>query len=124
MTKNLPEKIYVTFPYGRRDGNGTTECEANVQRSIEIGREIIKRGHLPFLPNLFHYVHTGWLGSPDEDTWLVELLCPWIEVCDSLYYSSQTNSRSRGSKFELDIAKELGKKIYYSLDQIPTIGGR
>jgi len=76
-------RIYVAHTYGRRHGLSNNLCERNAYRSIEVGRELIKRGHNPFIPNLYHFVHTGWDFSPEEDFWL-RLVSDWLRFCDAV----------------------------------------
>jgi len=107
-------KIFVSHPYGRRNGLSQDEIEENVKKSIEIGRQLIAKGHIPFIPNLYHYVHSGWLDTPDEDMWL-QISLQWIEPCDAFYYGGQ----STGCDREYQEALSLGKIIYKDIDEVP-----
>ena len=40
---------------------------------------------------------------------------PWLDVCDGFLYLRS----SKGADIELNMAKELGKTIYYSIIDIP-----
>ena len=76
-------RIYVIFPYGRRHGLPDKECELNVLESLEITRELIRMGHNPFCPLLWHYVHLGWRDSPDEEKYY-ELVSEWLPLCHTV----------------------------------------
>jgi len=41
----------------------------------------------------------------------------WLKLCDALLYLG----KSKGADMELNAAKKSGKKIFYSLSEIPTI---
>lgn len=106
--------VYVAYPYGRRRGLDKTEIEANVQASIEIGRQLIAKKHTPFVANLYHYVHHGWEDSPDEDVWF-DIVSGWIERCDALYFGGM----STGTLAEHRIAVGLDLPVYYTIDEVP-----
>lgn len=106
-------RIYITHPYGRRNGLSDEELELNVLIPISIARELILKGHNPYIPNLFHYVHKGWNDSPNEDRYF-HIVSEWIQFCDALLYTKPSDGCDR----ELRIAQGLGKKIYRSVDEI------
>ena len=45
-------KIYVAGPY---TGSTLEEIEENVQRAMEVGLKIWKKGHFPYIPHLTHW---------------------------------------------------------------------
>jgi hypothetical protein len=107
-------KIYIAHPYGRRRGLNDGECQKNVDKSLEITRQLIKKGHNPLNPLLWHFVHQGWHDTPDEEIYF-HLVSSWIEDCDAFFYGGYADGVIREQK----IAEALGKKIYYSLDEVP-----
>jgi len=109
-------RIYQSHPYGRRRNLTDGECQKNVDHSLEITRELIKRGHNPFNPLLWHYIHLGWHDSPDEEKYF-HLVSGWIEACDVFFYGGQADGVER----ELKIATDLGLPVYYSLEEIPDV---
>ena len=110
-------RIYIAHTYGRRHGLSSKECEANVFKSIEYGRALIKKGHTPFLPNLFHYVHSGWDSSPDEDIWL-SMTVEWLRQCDALLVAEVPPWPDSGVHREIDVATEMNIPIYWSLGEV------
>ncbi|NQS90727.1 DUF4406 domain-containing protein [Patescibacteria group bacterium] len=40
---------------------------------------------------------------------------PWLETCDAFLYLNS----SKGADLELQIAKDLDKLIFYSIDEVP-----
>lgn len=110
-------RIYVAHTYGRRHGLEMKECEINAYKSIAWGRKLIEMGHNPFVPNLWHFIHTGWNYSPDEDLWL-RLVTEWIRFCDALLVAEMPPWGGSGVQTEIDIAEALGIPVYWSIEEI------
>jgi hypothetical protein len=111
-------KIYVAHTYGRRHGLTQTECEDNALKAIALGREVLRKGHNPFVPNLWHWF-VDWDGDfPDEETTFI-LVSDWIRDCDALLVGESPQWEGSGVHREMKIAEALGKKVYYSLDEVP-----
>jgi hypothetical protein len=108
-------KVYIALPYGRRRGNSVSECEANVKIAIEVARQLILRGHIPFIPHLYHYVHTDWDLTPHEDEWL-KICKAWIPFCDALL---RPPGDSWGADREVEEAIIHNVAVFYSLEEIP-----
>jgi len=111
-------KIYVAHTYGRRHGLSEAECETNALKAVEIGRALIKKGHNPFIPNLWHFIHKGWQDSPQENHWFT-LVSEWLQFCDAILIAEMPPWENSGVERELELAKSLGLTVYYSLDEIP-----
>ncbi|MHA1280806.1 MAG: hypothetical protein ACTSQ8_26965 [Candidatus Helarchaeota archaeon] len=119
MSKSL--RIYVAGPYSPKSDNKHTciqEVAHNVDRAVRIGLILISKGHYPFIPHLTHYIHTNPFCKTDLGSWYYEydltFLYHWAEA---LYYIAP----SKGADRELEIAKKLGLKIFYSLDEVPEV---
>lgn len=112
MTKSL--RIYVAGPY---TGHSTEEVNDNVTRAIDVGIELIKKGHAPYIPHLTHWVEVRQkarnigLGYAHYIT----LDNHWLRVCDALLFLGS----SPGADKELELAKELRLPIFYSVDEVP-----
>lgn len=117
-------KIYVAHNYGRRRGLTKEEREANVAASVELGRQIILKGHIPFIPNLYHHIHEGWDKSPNEEVW-TRMVSAWIEDCQALLVGSDTlehpDWEHSGVRREIGIARRLNKIIYLHIDEVPDL---
>ena len=111
-------KIYVAHTYGRQHSVTDEQCEKNAERSIEWGRRLIKMGHNPFIPNLFHYVHKGWWDSPEEKVYF-RLVSEWITDCDALFVAEMPPWEDSGVYKEIKIAKFCDMPVYYSIEDIP-----
>lgn len=110
----------MAHSYGRRRGATLEQRQANVDASIELAREIIKKGHIPFVPNLYHHIHEGWENSPNEEVW-IRIVSAWIEDCQALFVGSERSSDwlNSGVRREINIARALGMTIYWHLEDIP-----
>jgi len=111
-------KIYVAMPYGRRRNLPLPEIMANVYRAIEVGRELIKKGHTPFIPHLYHWVHYGWAETPSEDKW-IDMCVQWVQLCDALIYIDP-EGQSLGALLECQIAQAEGLPVFFTLEAIPN----
>lgn len=108
-------RIYIASPYGRRINLRHRTRENNVWQSIEAGRQLILKGHTPFLPLLYHFVHIDWNKTPNEDIWH-EICAAWLPYCQALL---RLQGKSIGADDEVRRARALGLKIYNSLEDIP-----
>ena len=113
-------KIYVAHTYGRRHGLTDAECEVNALKSIAFGRALIMRGHNPFIPNLWHFVHKKWVDSPHEDHWFM-LVSEWLKFCDAILIAEMPPWEESGVQRELEMAHDLGLIVYHSLNEVPDI---
>ena len=86
---------------------------------MEAGLKIWKKGHFPYIPHLTHWpnilardleIEMGWV---DYMNWHA----PWVDHCDALFLLAE----SKGALLEYNRAKEEGKNIFHSLDEIPTV---
>ena len=109
-------KIYVAGPY---TGQTKEEIEENVRKAMEAGLKIWKKGHFPYIPHLTHWpdilakelgIDMDW---PDYMSWHA----PWVDHCDALFLLGE----SKGALLELNRAKERGKTVFHTLEEIPTV---
>ena len=101
-------RIYVSAPYSKGD-----VC-INVRKAIEAGDRLLEMGHTPFIPHLTHFWH--YVSPKPYETWL-EIDRRWIDCCDAVL---RLEGESNGADLEVKYAKNLGKTVYYSLDEIPS----
>ena len=111
-----PLRIYVAGPYSGRDRE---EININVNRAIDAGIEIFRKGHFPYVPHLTDLVDSRAKETGKELTWHDFILwdMPWLKVCDALLYLGN----STGADIELEEAKRLRKRIFYSVNEVPEI---
>jgi len=106
-------KIYIAGPY---TADKTNQIEANVLRAIEAGLEVFKKGHFPYIPHLTHYVDIVAKNRNLNMCWAdyIKWDFEWLVSCDGLLFLGV----SPGANKELEEAKRLGLKIYYSSEEI------
>lgn len=116
-------RIYIAHVYGRQFGLSEEELEQNAQDSIEWGRKVLMKGHLPFVPNLYHYFHKGWDLSPKEQIYF-DLVSHWLRFCDALFVAKlpPVEWHSSGVLKEVNIAQQLKLPVYFKFEDIPNEG--
>lgn len=98
-------KIYMSGPYTENPHYWTEVIE-------KIGAELIQMGHTPFMPHK-HFYLIEFAYPIDYEVLLAQDL-EWLGVCDAILYVRS----SPGADRELKHAKELGLKIFYSIDEV------
>src|SRR3972149_2298987 len=110
-------RIYVAGPYSPKNCDLHSAIAIgyrNTEKAIEAGIEILKKGHIVFVPHLSHFMHVN-KNCPLNIPWYTvdnSFLEHWAEA---LYYLSP----STGADAELALAQKLGLKVFYSLEEIP-----
>jgi len=111
-------KIYVAGPYtpSTSDPHDAARiAHRNTRRAIRAGIAIIERGHVPFIPHLTHFIHLE-SKKPLPREFYYEYDSVWLKCCDALLYLG----KSTGADRELQMAKEMGLRVFHSIDEIPT----
>lgn len=111
-----PLRIYIAGPYS---GSDFDAVKRNVCNAIDAGIKIFKKGHYPYVPHLTHLIKERADETGCALTWhdFIRWDMPWIDVCDALLLLD----RSPGADLELERAKNIGKVIYYAVDDIPNL---
>ncbi|MCI0565530.1 MAG: DUF4406 domain-containing protein [Nitrososphaera sp.] len=111
-----PLRIYIAGPYS---GIHRNEIEKNVASAIDAGIEVFLKGHFPYVPHLTDLIdqRANQIGKPLSWHDFIRWDMPWLEACDAFLYLG----KSKGADLELEEAKRLKKKIFYSLDEIPDL---
>ena len=111
-----PLTIYVSGPYSAPK---MKERWNNVMAAVTAGILIRKKGHFPLIPHLYDDFDTIAKMTGYKFEWqdYMEMDLAFLEKCDALYFIGS----SKGADIELARAKELGLKIYYSLDEVPDL---
>ena len=110
-------KIYVAGPYtpvGNDVHDAARVASQNTRRAIRAGIEVIRKGHVPFIPHLTHYIHLE-TEDPLPVEFYYEYDMVWLQSCDALLHLGP----SRGADRELEYAEKRGLKIFRSNDEIP-----
>src|SRR3989442_10299891 len=109
-----PLKVYIAAPY---TADTEEQVRTNVNTAIDAAFVIFSKGHFPYVPHLTHFIDKRAKETGVDLKWedYIRWDMAWVEICDALLFLRS----SRGASLELQAAKELGKKIFYSLDEIP-----
>jgi len=114
-----PMKIYVAHRYN----GGTLETLANIGRAVDVGVEIAKKGHYPFVPHLDCQIAIQSKGCLPLNYYYNSSMA-FLQVCDALFIVDTNDvDTSKGVKAEFDWAVSHGFKIYYDIAKLPTVEG-
>jgi hypothetical protein len=111
-----PLKIYIAGPYSAETYE---QRRRNVNIAIDASFIVLSKGHFPFIPHLTHFVDERAKELSIDLKWedYIRWDLVWLRLCDGFLYLAG----SRGADLELQEAKNLGKIIFYSIEEIPTI---
>ncbi len=116
--------IYVSGPINNGGKSTPEEIKINVENGEDIYMELIKKGWNPECPHLSYYPDKRWRESHnlhfDHAKWM-EL--DKMKVYNNKYFFYMTPEKygeSMGAKMEYEWAKKWNKKIFTSLDEVPT----
>ncbi len=103
--------IFVAGPYG--DASPPHVIQRNIANAENVGRDILLKGHYPFIP---HTMFARWERDPRfKRAEFLDSSDYWLTRCDALFYIGP----SPGTDRELSLAKNMGKKIYRDINEIP-----
>ncbi len=110
-------RIYVAGPYTASEPD---QAEKNAKNAIDAGIALLKKGHIPFIPHLTHYVEMRARENRIDVTWddYMKWDSAWLDQCDALLYLGS----SRGADIELQRAKSAGKTVFDSIETVPEAG--
>lgn len=121
--KDIPLLIYVAGPYTPNTDDvhdAARIANRNVERANLAGIAIIRRGHYPLVPHLWHYIHIAMdeKDRKENDYWY-EFTMALLRRCDALYYLG----KSKGADNELKFAKRNNMAIFRRISDIPIRRG-
>lgn len=104
-----PLKIYVSGPYTLGD---RTE---NVRNAMMAGKQLMSRGHHPYIPHLSFFFDLMW---PHEwDRWM-ELDLAFLKTCDALI---RLPGESKGADREVEFAHDNIIVVFNHIDEVPYV---
>lgn len=116
-TQQAPDEIYNRDQFHKC----VRETALNTERAIRTGIEIMKMGHLVFVPHLSHYIHQFSNVEFDNEYWY-DFDNQWLDLCDGLYIvgtAGVNGTISKGTIAEIARAEKNGIPVYRKLDDIP-----
>lgn len=109
-------RIYIASKY-----TAPTEEEKynNALVQIDAAIELMRLGHEPFVPLLNHFLDARAREKEIVFTWdrYMQYCLEWLRQCDALLFLSE----SKGSLIELQMAKELGMPVFYSVEEVKEV---
>lgn len=105
-------KVFIAGPYTLGD------VAVNVRNACFCAEEVRRRGHLPFVPHLFHLWH---LISPHEYEYWTAMDDEWLRESDAIL---RLPGRSPGADREIELARRLGIPIVFSLEELAEVQPR
>jgi hypothetical protein len=112
-------KIYVAGPYTPVDSDlhdAVRQANQNTIRAIDVGIELIKKGHYPFIPHLTHFIHMQ-SQDPLSKEFYRSYDMIWLAYCDALYFIG----RSEGANRERKWAQQHKLRIFTAMSQVPRV---
>lgn len=107
----LRKRIYLAGPI---TGESKSYEKRNVERAVEIGKQLFAAGWAPFVPHLSWFAEEAFEFSHEE--WL-ELDFPWVAVADAVF---RMNGDSVGATKEVNLAHMLGIPVLFENGEIPS----
>lgn len=110
-----PSYIYVAGPY---TANSQEEINRNIERADETGKQLVMKGHYPFIP----HKQTAQWEKDERLTYehFIALDLAWIEVCDAIIMIGDWKN-SNGAREEYYYAIRCGLTVYHSIDEVPIV---
>lgn len=120
LAAHAPARIYVAGPIGADDDGRS----ARIAAAIDAGSHLLRLGHAPFVPHL-------WAAAMYDDAITADALLGYedwmaydlafLRVCDAVL---RIPGESPGADREVQLARELGKHVYFSVEEIPNAARR
>lgn len=112
-------RIYVAGPYAPHNcslHDAIRIAQKNTNIAVKIGNALMEKGHYIFVPHLTHYLHIHESCTIDDANWWYEQDNSFLDRWANAFFYIGS---SHGADAELERAKKLGLKIFYSLDEVP-----
>ena len=119
MRNQRSMKIYVAGPYTPDRctlHDAARVAHKNTLRAVRIGIDIMKKGHVPFIPHLTHFIHLE-TDDPLPSSFYKRYDKAWLRYCDALFFIGP----SKGANEEKTWAKQHGLRIFQTLSEIPKV---
>ena len=119
---NKPLMILIAGPYRSGTNDDPEKIQANVHLMESFAVPIFRKGHIPVLGEWFALPLVSLAGSKQiGDEAFNEIFHPiaerLLEKCDAVL---RVGGASSGADLMVKTAQNLGLKIFYSMDEIPT----
>jgi len=115
--------ILIAGPYRSRTNNDPELIKKNMDRLEAVALPIFRKGHIPMIGEWVANPLIELAGSKEvEDEIFHEIQYPTahrlLTKCDAVL---RIKGESKGADQDVEIAKELGLKIYFDLEEVPSL---
>ena len=86
----------------------------NVNRAIEVGVELLKLGHVVFIPHLSYFIELNTNCDLSYEDYMRNDLA-WLEICDAIFLLRHSE-HSRGTQRELNFAIKRNIQVIVALE--------
>jgi len=107
-----PLRIYICGPYTKKDD--PDEVAHNIRRAILAGIELVRKGHIPFIP-LVHFRIGREEPFPKEFYHQYDRI--WLRYCEALLLLE----KSEEAGGEVEEANLWGLEIFHSVEEVPEV---
>lgn len=112
-------RIYIAGPYCPQNcslHDATRIAQKNVDKAIEVGNALMRKGHYVFIPHLSHYMHIHFSNISDygKDFWY-ELDLTFLDLWANALFLID---HSYGADLELTKARDLGYQIFTKIEEM------
>ena len=113
--------ILIAGPYRSGTNNDPKQIQANMDRLEAVALPVFRKGHIPMIGEWVANPLIELAGSTEVgDAVFNEIQYPTahrlLTKCDAVL---RIEGASKGADQDVEIAKELGLKVYYDLKEIP-----
>lgn len=115
--------ILIAGPYRGGTNDDPKLIQQNLDKLEAVALPLFRMGHLPVIGEwlalpLLHLAGSKQIGDNAWDEIQYPVAHRLLEKCDAVL---RLEGESKGADNDVRIAKERGLKIYYSLDEIPSV---
>jgi len=99
-------KVYIASPYT------SGYMAENVKTQIDAYSALMDIGFAPYAPVLTHFVE---IAKPRPYWMWMKICLEYVTACDCVL---RLGGDSPGATMEVDLATELGKRVFYSIEEL------
>ncbi len=118
-----PMMILIAGPYRSGTNDDPEKIQANVHFMESFALPIFRKGHIPVLGEWFalplvHLAGSKQIGDEPFNEIFHPIAVKLLDKCDAVL---RVGGESSGADQMVNVAKEKGAKIFYSLEEIPNL---
>lgn len=119
---NKPLLILISGPYMTGTDGDETKIAENLRAMEAMALPIYEKGHLAVVGEWVSWPIIKLAGgtthqSPEFTQYQYPVAHRLLEICDAVL---RISGESKGADLEVEKARQMGKNIYMSIDEVPT----